>query len=379
MSQTKAKSAANGGKRADGSVRIAGVAKNHKNGHKKRKHRILPFVFLSLLILAIAAFTFIKMTVRPPEITPVPTPTQPQQPNEPDPTPGKNDEAPDDQIDVEPTNPGLVRKDDFYTFLIVGTDKAGANTDVLMVASFDTANNQVNVINIPRDTLVNVSRKVKKINAAYSVGGMDNLMEEVKSLIGFKPDFYMLVDLKGFVNLVDAIGGVDFNVPVNMDYDDPTQDLSIHFEKGLQHLDGQAALEVVRFRHNNAGSKYGPGYARQDLDRIQTTQKLLTAVAKKMVSPQALPQTLLKINDLVEIAEENLDTNLKFGEMLWLAKEALGVDTAEELHFYTLAEDSAMYKGLSYVFVDEEKALELINSTINPYTTDIEDLDVIHP
>jgi anionic cell wall polymer biosynthesis LytR-Cps2A-Psr (LCP) family protein len=180
-----------------------------------------------------------------------------------------------------------------------------------------------------------------------------------------------MVDLKGFVALVDFIDGVDFDVPVNMNYDDPTQDLSIHFEKGMQHLEGQEALEVVRFRHNNDGT----GYLRQDLDRIQTTQKLIKTVAKKMITPK----TLFKLNDLVEIAEENVDTDLKFGELLWIAQEALGVDTEEGIHFYTLSEKSSMYQGLSYVFVDENEALELINSTINPYTTDITDLDVIDP
>jgi len=378
MSQTKTKIAANGGKRADGSVRLAGNAKKPKV-RKKRKHRVLIVVLCSLFTIILALFILAKMTIKPPEITPpVPTPTPPQT-NQQKPTPKPDDNEEDTPVDVEPTEPGLVRKDDFYTFLLVGTDKAGSNTDVLMVVSFDTKNKQINAINIPRDTLVNVKRKVKKINAAYSAGGMDNLKKEVSTLIGFEPDFYMMVDLKGFVAIVDAIGGVDFDVPVNMDYDDPSQDLSIHFEKGFQHLDGEDALKVVRFRHNNTGSKYGMGYARQDLDRIQTTQKLLTAIAKKMLSPANLPQTLLKLDDLVRIVIDNLDTDLKLGEILWLAKEGLKIDTDEGLHFYTLAEDSAMYQGLSYVFVDEEKALELINSTINPYTTDIKDLDVIHP
>jgi len=127
----------------------------------------------------------------------------------------------------------------------------------------------------------------------------------------------------------------------------------------------------VRFRHNNDGT----GYPREDLDRIQTTQKLLTAIAKKMINVK----TLLKLDELVDIAVDNLKTDLDAGEILWLAKEALGVDTENGLHFHTYAEHSCMYKGLSYVYAEEDEALALINSSINPYTTDITDLDLIKP
>ena len=81
----------------------------------------------------------------------------------------------------------------------------------------------------------------------------------------------------------------------------------------------------------------------------------------------------------MDIAKENLDTDLKAGEMLWLAKEALKVDVGSGLHFYTYSEETCMYKGLSYVYATEDEALKLINSTINPYTTDITNLDLIKP
>lgn len=359
------------GKRVEGAARAANGGTASANGGKapaKKKGRKGPVVFWTMLILAVLLYIGYRATIKPPKIGEDPQIDNTQQENN---DTQNNDTEGDEPAVVVPEDPSLDRKDGFYTFLIVGTDKAGANTDVLMVASFDTVNKEANIVNIPRDTLVNVSRKVKKINAAYSVGGMDNLLEEVSTLIGFEPDCYLMVDLEGFVALVDFIDGVDFDVPVNMSYDDPTQDLHIHYEKGLQHLEGQEALEVVRFRHNNDGT----GYLRQDLDRIQTTQHLLSTVAKKMLTPA----TLLKINSLVEIAEENVETDLQFGEMLWIAKEALGVNAEAGIQFHTLSEQSTMYQGLSYVYVEEESALELINSTINPYTADITDLDVIQP
>ncbi len=326
-------------------------------------------VVIPLLILAGILFTLYKATVKPPVITPVPT-VEPPTDNQ---LPDKEPETPIKDNDVTPTpsaEPDVVqRKEDFYTFLVVGTDKVGANTDVIMVASLDNKNKSIDIINIPRDTLVNVTRKVKKINAAYAYGGIENLKAEVASLIGFEPDYHILVDLKGFVALIDAIGGVTFNVPVNMDYDDPSQNLSIHFKKGEQLLNGKKALEVVRFRHNNDGS----GYPREDLDRIHTTQLLLKTVAKKLLKPA----TLLKLNNLIEIAVENVDTELALGEMLWLAQESLGVDASDAVNFHTLSENTGYYSGLSYVLADEAATLDLINSTINPYTSDITDLDIL--
>ncbi len=97
-------------------------------------------------------------------------------------------------------------------------------------------------------------------------------------------DFYVAVDLNGFIELVNAIDGIDFEVPINMNYDDPAQNLHIHFSAGQQHLDGEEVMEVVRFRHNNDGS----GYPMQDLDRIKTQQAFLKAVADKLFSLQSV-------------------------------------------------------------------------------------------
>lgn len=310
-----------------------------------------------------------RLSVKPPEITPVPEQTETEAVGTVEPDPEGNDPA--GAADDTP-EPALARKEDFYTVLIVGTDRVASNTDVIMVASLDNLTKQVHVVNIPRDTLVNVDRSVKKINAAYAYGGMENLKAEVASLIGFTPDSEVLVDLTGFEKLIDAVGGVEFDVPIDMYYDDPSQDLSIHFKKGLQFLDGKAALEVVRFRRNNDGT----GYIRQDLDRIHTTQRLMSAVAKQLLRPAML----LKLNALANIAAESLETNLSLGEILWFAERVMGIESAEEqIAFHTFSEHDGFYEGLSYVFAEEAEALELINSTINPYTTDLTDLDILAP
>ena len=95
-----------------------------------------------------------------------------------------------------------------------------------------------------------IAGKNRKINFAYNSGGASLLAETVGTQLGIPVDFTVTVDLDGFIALVDAIGGVDFYIPVNMDYDDPLQGLSIHYQKGQRHLNGRQAMEVVRFRHN---------------------------------------------------------------------------------------------------------------------------------
>ncbi|MEG1778278.1 MAG: LCP family protein, partial [Angelakisella sp.] len=157
------------------------------------------------------------------------------------------------------------RKSDYYTFLVCGLDQDKSRTDTIIVAAYDGKNQQINMLNIPRDTISDCERSIKKINSAFG-SGIEQTKEEIQNLLGIPIDRYIVVDFKGFAQLVEAIGGVDFDVPVNMNYDDPYQDLHIHLEKGMQHLNGEDALRLVRFRKANRGS--GGGYEEGDLGRI---------------------------------------------------------------------------------------------------------------
>ena len=118
-------------------------------------------------------------------------------------------------------------------------------------------------------------------------------------------DYTVLVDLRAFEALVDAVGGVDFYIPIDMDYEDPYQDLSIHFSKGMRHLNGAEALKVVRCRN---------GYASQDIGRMQTQQDFLKAVAQKMLTPASLT----RLDDYCKIFVEYVDTDLNVGNLVWL-------------------------------------------------------------
>lgn len=121
-----------------------------------------------------------------------------------------------------------------------------------------------------------------KINSVYAGGGkdgMERLAARLKDLLGFPVDGYVLVDLEAFQKTVDLVGGVEFDVPMDMNYEDPSQNLYIHLQKGLQTLDGEQAMGLVRFRK---------GYATQDIQRTQTQQQFLKALAKQCLSVSSL-------------------------------------------------------------------------------------------
>ena len=243
------------------------------------------------------------------------------------------------------------RKENYYTFLLVGMDRGGGNTDSLMQVSYDVDNQTVSVGSIARDTRVDVERKLKKINAAYALGGgMDGLIGEVSRTFGVPVDFYFRVNIRGFVRLVNAVDGVDVYVPCNMNYDDEEQDLSIHYAKGMQHLNGQQALEVCRFRQNNDGSGYGDG------GRQETQRAVLTAVLKKALSH---PE---KINDYVAIAQENLETNLSASNMAWFATKALSFSTD---NLNTMSMPCEWINP--YMYLDPDETLTMVNEYFNPY------------
>ena len=172
-------------------------------------------------------------------------------------------------------------------------------------------------------------------------------------------------DLTGFEALVDAIDGVDFEVPINMNYDDPYQDLHIHFNAGMQHLTGEEAMKVVRFRHNNDGS----GYGNEDIGRMQTQQAFLKAVAQQTLTLSNLD----KIDDFVKIFQQYVETDLTLGNLAWLGKEAISMG-AENISFSTLPGEWHS----PYIYLDPDATLEVVNQYLNPYVEDrtMEDLNI---
>lgn len=320
--------------------------------HRKRQNPLIRFVkslywiAVVLSALIVAAFLLWKLFV--------PAPKAPE-------IPGQEDVSVMGDLQQGPK-----RRDLCYTFLLMGTDDGNGNADTLMAATYDVANQRVGVVSIPRDTIVDRTwSRYPKINGAYSGGNVDRVRQEVSHLLGIPIDFYVKVNIKAFVELVDEVGGVDFNVPVDMDYDDPWQNLSIHYKKGMQHLTGQQALEVVRFRHNNDLSGYS------DTGRTRTQQQMIQAVAQKVLSWGSVA----KIKPFLDICMEHVDTDLTAAELLYFAGQALYLDVGSDVATTTLTgRTDATHNGYKWcVELDKEQTLQDINDLLNPYTTPVTD------
>ena len=276
-------------------------------------------------------------------------------------------------IDVTAPN---ARKEGFYNFLVVGRDKAGLNTDVIMVASFDMANNKAAIVQIPRDTYIEASPLAgnKKINAVFSTGyssvrraggtadeciegGMTALSDALLSSFGIVIDRYVHVNIQGFREIVDAIGGVEVTVQQDMYYSDPEQGLDIALKAGTQTLNGAQAEGFVRFRY---------GYVNADLGRMDAQKIFMTSLMKKLISPS----TVSKLPKLVSVVSENTVTDISVADMTTFATAALKLDLGS-ISMFTMQGEPVWYNKVSYVSMYPKANLELVNNHFNVFNSPI--------
>ena len=337
----------------DDEPRRSKKAKKRKRKQSGSRSERVVVTLLSLLFLTVAIVATVKYVVRAPE--PV-TDGEDQQ--------TQQDGTAEDSDAIQTISNGRERKSKYcYNILLYGVDNDAGGSDTNMLMRFDAVNKTVDVVSLPRDTLM---------SNGHNNGGTEKLRSNIEDMLGVPVDFYVSVDLKGFITLIDQIDGVDFDVPEDMDYDDPYQDLHIHFKKGLQHLNGQQAMEVVRFRHNNDNTGYG---GQQDLGRIGTQQAFLKTVAQKLMKLENVPA-------MAETFLKYVKTDLTLGNLMWLANQALSMGGMDAISFATLPGDGAgWYKGMSVYALDPEQVLEMTNSMLNPYATDItaDDQNILVP
>jgi LCP family protein required for cell wall assembly len=372
-------------------VLFGGRSKRRFNVGKKKvmnKGRIALVISLALCFCIAVGFFYLSSQIKPPEIPTIagsaqaviPEPEQrqsggsafyPGEHNEEDAQIGDGLIAPEGVTDDD-------RKEGFYTFLILGLDE-GVNTDTIMVASYDAVNKEANIISIPRDSLVNVSRRTKKINMAYPagfvngggrLGGVEQMKREVRTIIGFVPDFYITIDLTAFVKFIDAVGGVEVHVPFHMKYVDPYQNLNIDIRSGTQVLNGEQALQFARYRLGAPGHR-----SISDYQRIENQQAVIKAVLERLLQPA----NLLKIPEFIQIFSDNVFTELDAGNLVWFAGQLNSIRGADALSTYTMPTTGTSGFPVYYELLDETAVVELVNRTINPYTVDItaDDLDIL--
>ena len=297
-----------------------------------------------------------------------------------------------EQIDygggTPPRADGERKSEDYYTVLILGRDTGGGgNTDTMLLASYDVTNQKATVMSIPRDTMVNVSWDIKRINSVYNYygageKGIQHLYKEVAQLVGFEPDYQVVVEWDAVGEIVDAMGGVYFDVPRNMNYDDPTQNLHIHQEKGYRLLSGDDAMQVIRYRHDNRVNGKTLGYPDGDLGRIATQQAFLKAVVEQLLQVK----NLTKLNQFVKVFQNNVETDMTFTNILWFAQQAVfGGLKVENVNFVTMPNTpvscwSRTYQNYqSYVVPNAQELLDLVNSDLSPFVEPsvLSDLDIM--
>lgn len=270
--------------------------------------------------------------------------------------------------------PEIVRVDGIYNFLLLGHDKVALNTDVIMIASFDTNDGSISIMQLPRDTYIEYDGYAHRVNSmfAYLVGrarlngaenvyhtALANYCDVLENAFSIELDNYALINLQAFESIVDIVGGVPVDVPEAMHYDDEFQGLSIHIEAGPQVLDGKTAAGFVRFRS---------GYLQADIGR-QNAQKLFMTAFLKRVQETFSVNTVTKI---VEQALKNLTTDLTITDAVYYAKEALSVDLSN-MNMMTLPGEAIYSGGVSYYVINRKNTLEIINEYFNVYNTDITD------
>lgn len=238
-----------------------------------------------------------------------------------------------------------------------GTDvhqKKGLRTDTLMLGKANFETGEVELLSIPRDTRVLVKGKEDKINHAHSYGGPKLAMQTVSDFLNLDIDYYVKIDFTGVKSIVNAIGGVELDVPVNMNYNDPSAvpPLSIHLQEGRQVLDGDKAHDFLRFR----------SYPNGDLGRIEAQQYFMKEMAKQTLNPK----NILKIDKFIKTYYEYVDTNISMGTMVKYGLSA-GKLNVDEIRTERIPGEGAMIGGVSYWIYDKEETPALVEDMFGEY------------
>lgn len=254
------------------------------------------------------------------------------------------------------------RKEGFYNILLCATDEGEERTDTIMLATLDTKNGGISLTSIPRDAIVANGQAVPKINGVYGLAGggetgMYALMEEIETLLGFRPDGYALINYEVFRDAVNAMGGVTFDVPMDMQVEDMT------IPAGEQLLDGDTALAVCRFRY---------GYAMADIQRQYVQQNFIKTMAKQCLTLDNLPN----IPAVYEAVMANTLTDLSGPNLRYLVMKIL-FSGLGDIQQNTLPGEGVNYGGASCYGLFGQSVVDMVNESLNPYVESIT-IDDVH-
>ena len=242
--------------------------------------------------------------------------------------------------------------EDMVTVLVIGADKRPndvGRSDTILLCFLDVKNGRAQILSVPRDTYVTIPRSGEKtkVNHAYAYGGIPLLDETLEQYLGVSIDYYVSVNFNGFIQLVDALGGIEIDVEKRM----LTPEEGIDIQPGLQVLNGKDALGYVRFRKDGLG----------DIGRVERQQHFLKELAAKLMSVS----TAWKIPKLADIFMENVETNLSVGELLSLYNAFKDIDLST-LNLQMIPGKGEYINGISYWIGDQAQINEIMDTMMNP-------------
>jgi len=238
--------------------------------------------------------------------------------------------------------------------LILGMDEEGERSDCIVLLNYNENDGGLNILSIARDTRVLYRGRYMKINALVARGGEKLLINKVREITGISADYYITLDFNGFRELIDALEGVEMNVPFDMDYDDPEQNLHIHLQKGWQVLNGQKAEQFVRYRK---GNRNGQGYIDGDIGRIKAQQEFIKAFLEQKLKLKYLT----KAGEVFYILRKHMRTNIEPEDISYHFRSVRNI-SIDKIRTYTTPGDSGYIDGIWYFFCDGEKTRELVDS-----------------
>lgn len=234
-------------------------------------------------------------------------------------------------------------------------------SDTIIVASYDPKTQEAALLSIPRDTFTGENKKnakyYHKINALYNYGETpEKTLDAVNEITGLNLKYYILVDTEALIKLVDQIGGLYFDVPINMNYDDGAQNLHIHLEAGYQKLNGAQVEQLVRFRHNNNGTSYPSSYGNEDHGRNRTQREVIIAIAKQSLKLK----NVTEITKIIDIFKQYVKTNMNLDDIKDYVPYAFDLNM-DNIKVGILPGRDDIVNGIWFFFHDEEETKELVN------------------
>lgn len=236
-------------------------------------------------------------------------------------------------------------------------------TDTIMIVRFNPQTGKIAMLSIPRDTFVGKNKDQAKgsdkINSLYTKG-TEKLEKEIEELTSIEIEYYAVVSNDAVINIVDIMGGVWFDVPIDMNYDDPTQDLHIHLEKGYQLINGEKAEQLLRFRHNNDGTSYPASYGDNDFGRMKTQRAFIEETLKQLIDIKNLPKVMAIKNAVFN----NIETNAEEEEVKKYIPLTPLIDVSN-IKSYQLPGQSERCNDLWFFVHSQSKTNEVVKEMCN--------------